>query len=170
MIIRSEIYGLMGICVIAELLSILFRNLFHAALALTGTLFGIAGIYLALHADFLAMIQILIYVGAIMTLVVFAIMLTERFSDQKIRSHNPQKGLTLCGGFLLIGLLTRVILTTPWPTQNQAALLPASRIVTVMDLGKALLGNYVFPFEIISIILIAALIGAIVVSRKDINS
>ncbi|MBP9865900.1 MAG: NADH-quinone oxidoreductase subunit J [Candidatus Omnitrophica bacterium] len=164
-IIKTGIYALMAVCLLGALLSVLFRNLFHAALALTGALLGIAGIYLALHADFLAMIQILIYVGAIMTLVVFAIMLTEKIGDKAIRSHSPQGWLALGGGVLLLTFLVKVIQTTPWPLLRTAA-----PMVSVMDLGKALLGTYVFPFEIISVVLIAALIGAIVVARKDLNS
>ena len=168
-IIKSGIYALMAFCLVGALLSVLFRNLFHAALSLTGALLGIAGIYLALHADFLAMIQILIYVGAIMTLVVFAIMLTERISDKTIHAHSPQGWSALVTGVLLLTFLVRVIQTTPWPIHNHTAL-AASPAVTVMVLGKALLGTYVFPFEIISIVLIAALVGAIVVARKDLNS
>ena len=167
-IIKMGIYALMTVCVAGALLSVLFRNLFHAALALTGVLLGIAGIYLALHADFLAMIQVLIYVGAVMTLVIFAIMLTERFGDASLRQFNHQSWAALGGGILLLTFLVRMIQTTPWPVKNQAAL--ASPAVTVVQLGEALLGPYVFPFEIISVILIAALIGAIVVARKDLEA
>lgn len=170
MIIKIGVYALMAVCVAGALLSVLFRNLFHAALALTGALLGIAGIYLALHADFLAMIQILIYVGAIMTLVVFAIMLTENFCDKNLRAHSRQCWSALGGGVLLLTFLVRMIQETPWPVHGQTALSAASPAVTVMVLGKELLGTYVFPFEIISIVLIAALVGAIVVARKDIPS
>lgn len=169
-IIKTGIYALMAVCLLGALMSVLFRNLFHAALALTGALLGIAGIYLALHADFLAMIQILIYVGAIMTLVVFAIMLTEKIDDKAVRSHSPQGWTALGGGVLLLTFLVRVIQTTPWPIQNQASLSATSPVVTVMVLGQELLGTYVLPFEIISVILIAALVGAIVVARKDLNA
>jgi len=168
-IIKIGIYALMAVCLLGALMSVLFRNLFHAALALTGALLGIAGIYLALHADFLAMIQILIYVGAIMTLVVFAIMLTEKIDDKAVRAHSPQGWAALGGGVLLLTFLVRVIQTTPWPIQTHAALSAASPAVTVMVLGQELLGPYVFPFEIISVVLIAALVGAIVVARKDLN-
>jgi NADH:ubiquinone oxidoreductase subunit 6 (subunit J) len=168
-IIKTGIYALMAVCLLGALMSVLFRNLFHAALALTGALLGIAGIYLALHADFLAMIQILIYVGAIMTLVVFATMLTEKIGDKAIRAHSPQGWTALGGGVLLLTFLVRVIQTTPWPIQTHAGLSAASPAVTVMVLGQELLGTYVFPFEIISIVLIAALVGAIVVARKDLN-
>jgi len=169
-IIKTGLYALMAVCIAGALLSVLFKNLFHAALALTGALLGIAGIYLALHADFLAMIQILIYVGAIMTLVVFAIMLTERWTDQSVPAHSPHGWFAAGGGVLLLTFLIRVIQTTPWPVEHQAALTAGSPAVTVMTLGKALLGPYVFPFEVISIVLIAALVGAIVVARKDLNS
>ncbi len=165
-IMKFGVYALMAVCLMGALLSVLFRNLFHAALALTGALLGIAGIYLALHADFLAMIQILIYVGAIMTLVVFAIMLTERFDDKAIHAHSTQGWAALAGGLLLVVFLVRMIHSTPWPVPSPLV----SPAVTVMALGQALLGVYVFPFEIISIVLIAALIGAIVVARKDLNA
>lgn len=164
-IMTVGIYALMAVCVAGALLSVLFRNLFHAALALSGALLGIAGIYLALHAEFLAMVQILIYVGAVMTLVIFAIMLTERFSDSSVRQYSNQGWLALGGGILFLTFLVRMILSTPWPLKTQTAL--AASPAGLFELGQALLGKYVFPFEVISVILIAALIGSIVVARKD---
>jgi len=163
-LIQFGIYALMGVCLLGALLSVLFKNLFHSALALTGALLGIAGVYLALHADFIAMIQILIYVGAIMTLIAFAIMLTEHFNSDRGKTHNAQGWAALGGGLLLLTIIVKMIQVTPWP------ILKNSEPVNTAALGMALLGKYVLPFEIISIVLIAAMVGAIVVARKDLKS
>ncbi len=165
-IMKAGIYALMAVCVLGALLAVTLKNLFHAALALTGVLLGIAGIYIALHADFLAMAQVLIYVGAVMTLIIFAIMLTERFGDPSVAQNNRQTWAALGGGILLLTFLTRMIQSTPWPVKTPAVL-AATPAVTTLKIGEALLGQYVFPFEVISVILIAALLGAIVVARKD---
>ncbi len=165
---KAGVYGTMAVCVISALLAVTAKNLFRAALALTGVLLGIAGIYISLHAEFLAMTQVLIYVGAVMTLVIFAVMLTERFGDTSIRQMNSQGIGAWLGGLALFSLLTRVMLTTPWPIKAER-LIQASAVSTE-KLGEALLGPYVFPFEILSVVLIAALIGAIIVARKDDNA
>ena len=166
LIIKTGIYVLMAVCIAASIMAVTLKNLFHAALALTGVLLGIAGVYIALHADFLAMAQVLIYVGAVMTLIIFAIMLTERFGDPAVEQNNRQTWAALGGGILLLTFLVRMIRNTPWPLKTEAAI-AAAPAVSVMKIGEALLGPYVFPFEVISVILIAALLGAIVVARKD---
>ena len=85
------VYGIMALSVIAAIGVVTLRNLFHAALFLAGVLLGTAGLFISLHADFLAMVQILIYVGAVLTLIIFAIMLTGRISDPSIKQKNNQK-------------------------------------------------------------------------------
>lgn len=156
------IYGVMAASLLAAVGAVTLRGLFHAALCLAIVLIGAAGLFISLHADFLAMVQILIYVGAVMTLVIFAIMLTERFGDRSIKQSNRQVPIAFLGSALFAALLIGLIQTTPWPVKSEAA-----AHVTTSDLGKALLGQYVFPFEVISVILLAALIGAIVIARKD---
>jgi len=165
---QAGVYITMFVCVVFAVLAVTASNLFRAALALTGVLLGIAALYITLHADFLGMVQILIYVGAVMTLVIFAIMLTERFGDASISQINSQSWLTWPGMVALFILLVRVMISTPWPVKS-ATLIKASAVSTA-QLGEALLGTYVFPFEILSVVLIAALIGAIVVARKDDNA
>lgn len=175
--VKVGLYAVMALTLLAAVGVAMLPNLFHAALALVGTLLGIAAIYIALQADFLAAVQILIYVGAVMTLVIFAIMLTQRFGDKSIPHHNELSLLHFSGlrGFILAGLafgspvvfivaFSKMILRTQWTEQNTEV----SRI-TAFELGEALMREYVFPFEIISVILIAALIGAIVIARKDKN-
>jgi len=162
------VYVTMFVCVVFAVLAVTAANLFRAALALTGVLLGIAGIYIALHAEFLAMVQVLIYVGAVMTLVIFAIMLTERLGDVSVPQTNSSAWLAWAGMIGLYLLLVRVMISTPWPVKTPA-LIKASAVSTA-GLGEALLGPYVFPFEILSVVLIAALVGAIVVARKDDNA
>jgi NADH-quinone oxidoreductase subunit J len=121
----------------------------------------VAALYLALQAEFIAVVQVLLYVGAIMTLIIFAIMLTHRIGDQTIPQKNKQ---SLPAFFVLsafVGLVSGLILKADWPTAQ------ASARVDALALGQALLGPYVFPFEIISVVLIAGLIGAVVIARKD---
>ena len=161
-LVKTGIYLLMAASLLAAVGVVTFRNIFHSALALAGTLLGVAGIYLALRADFLAVVQILLYVGAVMTLILFAIMLTHRLGSQTVPQANKQSGPALAGLLILAGLLSSLFLKTNWPV-SEAALAP----VTVLALAKALLGEFVFPFEVVSIVLLAALIGAVVIARKD---
>ncbi|HOW58103.1 MAG TPA: NADH-quinone oxidoreductase subunit J [Candidatus Omnitrophota bacterium] len=163
MIIKFGIYGTMALALIAAIAVVTLRNLFHSALCLAAVLIATAMIYAAFHADFLAAAQILLYVGAVMTLIIFAIMLTEQLGSKTIRQTNRQNLAALAGLLVFVVILGRVIFKTPWPVTEKAL---ASK-VTVMELGKAFMGPYVFPFEVISIILIAALLGAVVIAKKD---
>ena len=156
-------YAVMAGILIFALGVVTLRNLFHCALCLAAALIGTAVIYVVLQAEYLAVIQILLYVGAVVTLIIFAIMLTEHLAETTIRQNNSQSPLAIAGLLGLVALLTALILRTPWPVTQTA--LKAK--VSVMGLGKALMGTYVFPFEVISIILIAALIGTVVIAKKD---
>ncbi len=162
LVAKIGLYLLMLASVVAAVGVVTFRNIFHSALALAVTLLGIAGIYVGLGADFIAVVQVLLYVGAVMTLVLFAIMLTHRIGDQTVPQANRQSipaALTL---LVFIGLLGTLFLKTKWPAPAQAV----PRIDT-LALAQALLGEYVLPFEVVSVVLIAALIGAVVIARKD---
>ncbi len=147
----------------AAVMVVTLRNVFHCALALILTLLGIAVVYISLRAEFLAVIQILLYVGAIMTLVIFAIMLTSRIGDKTIPQNNQQGVLS----FILLALFNfffiGAVLSAPWKLN------PVSLVANVdtRSLGVALMNEYVFPFEIISVVLIAALVGAVVIGRSD---
>lgn len=211
-IAKFGLYAVMILSTAAALGVVMLPNIFYAALALVVVLVGTACIFLAMHAEFLAVVQILLYVGAVMTLVIFAIMLTNRLSDPvkeptetnkltatfivgtvtlllfqilllvfNIRvplfihlivlsiivlsapSGLRQTLLSLCACIVFIVILHEVIAKTPWPVQEATL----RSTVSTVDLGIALMGTYVFPFEVISIVLIAALIGAIVIARKD---
>lgn len=161
-IVKIGVYLIMAVSIFAALGAVLFPNIFHASLALIVTLIGIAGIFVALHAEFLAGVQLLLYVGAVMTLVIFAIMMTERLGDKTVSQQNKLQLPALSGAIIFLMTLIGVIYTTPWPVKSP---LPAR--VDTAALGRALLTEYVFPFEVISVFLIAALIGALVVARRE---
>ena len=156
-------YAVMAVILVFALGVVTLRNLFHCALCLAAALIGTAVLYVVLQAEYLAAIQILLYVGAVVTLVIFAIMLTEHLAGKTVRQNNSQSLPAIAGLLGFVSLLTVLILKTPWPMTPTA--LQAK--VSVMGLGKALMGDYVFPFEVISIVLIAALIGTVVIAKKD---
>ncbi len=162
-LVRVGIYALMGISVLWAIGVVAFKKLFHAALALGGVLVGVAGIYISLHAEFLAVIQIFVYVGAVATLIIFSIMLTEKYNDETIAQHNKQSVLALLSVASFAFILIHVIKQTPWPGK----LLTVGEPISILDIGTALLTTYVFPFEVIAIILTGALIGAVIVAKKE---
>jgi len=147
----------------SAVLVVTLRNLFHCALALILCLLGVAATYLYLKAEFLAMIQILLYIGAIMTLLIFAIMLTNRLADQSVSQTNRQSlpafALLAVFNVFCIASLTAV----PWKINPASLTAP----IDAKILGAHLMGTYVFPFEIISVVLIIALVGAVILGRTD---
>ena len=162
-IVKAGLYLLMAVSVVAALGAVLLPNIFHAALALIVTLLGVAGIFIALQAEFLAVVQILIYVGAVVTLIVFSIMLTQSIGDKSI-SQKSDLGLpAFATCVVLLAALLELVRLTPWP-MRQATI---EAHINVADLGRSLMGTYVFPFEVISVLLIAALVGAVVVAKKE---
>jgi NADH-quinone oxidoreductase subunit J len=160
---RIGFYSVLLLTLGAAVLVVTARNIFHCALALILALLGIAATYVYLKAEFLAVIQILLYVGAIMTLVIFAIMLTHRIGDAAIPQANRQSvpAFLLLAAFNLF--FTGAAARQPWRVGTGLTAPP----VSTEALGTALMGEYVFPFEIISVVLIVALVGAIVLGRSD---
>jgi NADH-quinone oxidoreductase subunit J len=136
------------------------KNILHSGFALLGTLAGVAGLYLFLGADFVGVAQIIIYVGGILVLILFAILLTNRIGDVKITNLAlPRMGAAVPVVFGVVGLVA-LIFRTPWP-QTQAAAAP-----TTARLGDAFLREYLLPFELASVILLLALIGAVIIARR----
>ena len=138
-------------------------NLVHSAVSLLFTLFGVAALYVFLYADFMAAAQVIIYVGGILVLIIFGVMLTNKISDQNIsnKSQNRVPAGILC--ILLVILQIKAILNSKWSIgENQI------RESTVNDIGMLLLNKYLLPFEIVSLLLLAALIGAAMLSRKKV--
>ena len=154
----------LGALVIAGALFVVtLNNLFRAALSLGLVLVGVAGLFLLVGAEFLACVQILIYVGAILTLVVFAIMLTAPRPSAERRgagSRWPAAGASLA----LFALLASVIAAIPSPRQP-----PGPSAVSLQDLGRELITTLVLPFEVISVVFVAAMVGAIAVASTNVH-
>lgn len=155
-------YLLAFIIVIFAALAVTLKNIFHCALSLVMALLAVAGIYIYLEAEFLAIIQILIFVGAIMTLIIFAIMLTFKITDKNLKQHNEQRGLSLLISGSLCAFL--IFIFSFFKSVPSAGSLKSPELA---DIGKELLIKYALPFELISVILLAVLIGAIVISNKE---
>ena len=135
------------------------RNLLHAVLFLIVTFIGVAGFFVLLSAEFIAMAQIVIYVGAISVLILFAIVLTPR--SVRDNSETAMVGPAILLGIALVTVFLFVIHDTAWSTGGTDAGLSAA------NLGRALLSTWVLPFEIASVLLTAALVGAIMLVRSE---
>ncbi|NOX63526.1 MAG: NADH-quinone oxidoreductase subunit J [Chloroflexi bacterium] len=141
--------------------AVLARNLFHAALFLVGAFFGVSVLYFLLEAEFLAIAQIIIYIGAIATLIVFAIMLSRGMMGPEAGQHNryaPFAALALFFLFLLVAWLFNIARFE----YSEQAVAPDA----IAQIGRAFVTTYVVPFEVASILLVVALIGAIMLARE----
>ena len=140
-------------------------SIVYSAFALLGTLFGVAALYVCLAADFVAGAQFLIYIGGVLVLILFAVMLTHRIADVAVsnRSVGRLPALLIVGGATAVML--RAILRAAWPVVDALPDLPTTHAI-----GNGFLGPYVLPFELASFVLLAVLVGAIVVSRKELRS
>ena len=137
------------------------RNLFRAALSLGIVLVGVAGLFILLEAEFLAFVQILVYVGAILTLVVFAVMLTSRATAAIPTDVSRHRVPALLASAALL-----VVLLSVTQTLMQRATGPSPAPFQTSELGKALITTFVLPFEVISVLFVAAMVGAIAVAAS----
>lgn len=160
MIYTFIFYFIAALTVILALCTVLAKNVFSAAIALALMLLSVAGVYFYLEAEFLAIAQVLVYVGAIIILFVFAIMLTARIEDASIRQTNDQILPSAIAALALFGLLCAGILGFSWQKAD-----PGLPVLSLEQLGESLMTIYVFPFEFVSLILLSALIGAIVIGK-----
>ena len=153
------------VVVIGSLGVILLSNIVYSAFLLGGVFMAVAGLYLLLNASFVAAAQVLVYVGAVNVLILFAIMLVNKKEDLKpIKSLQVRRILSagICGG--LLTLLVRVDLTTPWALPGPAAIGEKA----TERIGEHLFTDYLLPFELASVLLLMAMIGAIVLARRDV--
>ena len=139
---------------------IVSRNLIHAVIYLILSFIGVAGLFLTLSADFLALVQILIYVGAIAVLMLFAILLTPRAIRDNAETPMRYPAAILMG--LVIAAGAFVALETDWGAMRDEAIPAQARVI-----GESLINQYVLPFEIGAVLLTAALVGAIALARED---
>lgn len=155
-------YVIAALAVAGGLGVVLMRNAVYAALFLILTLLSVAGVYILLASEFLALVQILIYGGAVTVLLLFALMLT-RAGDVPETMVGAQWPIAAVAASLLAGLLIAAVATTNWPGDADGMI---TRIL-FDDLGSALFRRWAVPFEIASLVLLIALIGAIVLAREE---
>ena len=160
------VFGVLALAVVVGALGVvMLPNIVYAAFLLGGVFLSVAGLYLMLNASFIAAAQILIYVGAVNVLILFAIMLVNK---KEAMGASPGVGLRrvlstgVCIG--LFALLLRVAFSTPWATPGPAAIGEDA----VIRLGEHFFSDYLLPFELASVLLLMAMIGAIVLARRDV--
>jgi NADH:ubiquinone oxidoreductase subunit 6 (subunit J) len=155
-------WGLAAVLLASAFAVVLSKNLFHSVLYLALSLTATAGIFLSLDAEFLAAVQLLLYAGGVVTIVVFAIVVTERLVGDRITQTSRQ----LLNGFVVAGALLAAVLlfvrSVPLPTSRPAMTGDLTRAI-----GQLLLTRYVLPFELLAVLFVAALLGAIYFARPD---
>lgn len=163
MFANGFIFGLTALLTVAgAMAAALLRNLVHCALSLTVTFAGLAILYLQLGAQFAGFVQILVYIGAVAILVVFAILLTRGAGAPEYRSYVSGWFLNLVVAAAVFALLAwAVIKSLPGVTESVAP------PVSVQSIGNALMSEYVLPLEIVAVLLTVALIGAVIVAMPE---
>ena len=141
---------------------VLSKNLFHAVLWLALALTGTAGIFLLLNAEFLAAVQLLLYAGGIITIVVFAIVVTERLVGERLSQTN--RGVV--SGALVASALLVVIVNTLMQRELPSTPLPQLNDITRL-MGEQVLTTFVLPFELLSLLMLVAMLGAIYFARPE---
>ena len=145
--------------------TVLSKKLMHSAIGLLFTLFGIAGLYVLLAADFLAIVQVMVYIGGILTLIIFGVMLTSRVSDIE-RKTNPKDSVSTVAGIVLglgvAAFLSFLFVNTNW-IESHVNELPNE---TLPRIGTLLMTNYIAAFVIAAVLLLVAFIGAALIARR----
>jgi NAD(P)H-quinone oxidoreductase subunit 6 len=159
-------FGILAVMMLTAALGVvLLSNIVHSAFLLAGVFLSISGLYILLNGDFVAAAQILIYVGAVNVLILFAIMLVNKQEDfSKISGRLFRKVATgaVCLG--LFALLGTMILITPWTLDATS---PAVIENTIIAIGEHFFSDFLLPFELASVLLLMAMVGAIILARRD---
>jgi NADH-quinone oxidoreductase subunit J len=165
--ITQWLFGILSFLAIMFALMVVFsRNPVNSVLYLVMTFFCIAGHYLLMNSQFLAIVHIVVYAGAIMVLFLFVIMLMNLNHETEPRSSWLPKTISIIAGGLMLFVLVGSLKGTE---QLNLSSYGASQIGTVKNLGKVLFSEFLFPFEIASVLLLAAMVGAIMIGKKEIK-
>jgi NADH:ubiquinone oxidoreductase subunit 6 (subunit J) len=141
------------------------NNIVHAAFSLLFTFFGIAGLYVLLGADFIGVVQVIIYIGGILVLIIFGVMMTERGRMLRLTVQLPGRIFAaILSLIILVGLVLAAI-RTPWPIGPS----PAEPGPTSAAMGELILSKYLIPFEVTALLLLASLVGAVLIVRRSIQ-
>lgn len=161
--VQLGVFAILSLLAIGFAIGVVFApSIVYSGFLLAGVFLSMAGLYLLLNADFVAAAQVLIYVGAVNVLILFAIMLVNRryvFKPLQLGWLRNGATLAVCGGLFV--LLATAITQTPWPEQ------PIESVSSVLVIGEHFFSDYLLPFEVASVLLLMALVGAIVLARRD---
>ncbi|HXH25676.1 MAG TPA: NADH-quinone oxidoreductase subunit J [Vicinamibacterales bacterium] len=160
---EAAAFWILAIVLVGSALAVvLSKHLFHAVLWLALALTGTAGLFLLLDAEFLAGVQLLLYAGGIVTIVVFAIVVTERLVGERIAQTSRRIGAGAAAAAALLGLIATTIARRPLADTRPPAPDDLTRLV-----GETVLTRFVLPFELLALLMLAALLGAIYFARPD---
>jgi NADH-quinone oxidoreductase subunit J len=163
-ITEAVFYLLATFTVVSALGVALTNNVMYSAFSLMGTLLGVAATFVMLGADFLGIVQLLVYVGGILVLTIFAVMLTHRIADVNVSNRAVGRPLAVVLVGAVVWWMIKVATTATWVVKEPGPVAP-----TTYGIGNAFLTDYALPYEVASLVLLVALIGAVVVSRKEIR-
>jgi len=141
------------------------RNIVHSAFSLMFTFFGVAGLYVMLTADFIAVTQVLVYVGGILVLILFGVMLTTRVIDVEMKTGTLNTVPAAIMTAVLVGTLCGIYWITDWIIPASASNAPPASMAA--GIGRALMTDYLLPFEVASIVLLVAMVGAAMIARRE---
>lgn len=167
-------FMLATLAVVSAGLVVFSSNIIHSGFALLGTFGGVAGLYVYLSADFIAVVQILVYIGGILVLILFSVMLTNRIRNIKISNEAINRWVAVPLGLALAGLLAYV---ARYPSGRGAdgtegegwPIIPHGDNSMLGRLGDAFLDEYLWPFELASIVILVALMGAAYIARREVR-
>ncbi|HQT90878.1 MAG TPA: NADH-quinone oxidoreductase subunit J [Candidatus Kryptobacter bacterium] len=155
-------YGFALLTIVSAVGVVFSRNIVYAAFSLLFAFFGVAALYVLLAADFIAITQILLYVGGILVLIVFGIMLTTRAYKVEMKRGILSIVPAVVVAGVIAGTLIGVLTTTKWPSTSLSPYEDTAR-----PIGMLLMTNFVLPFELASILLLVALVGAVIIARRE---
>ena len=159
-------FGILSVMMIGSALGVvLLTNIVYSAFLLGGVFISIAGLYILLNADFVAAAQVVIYVGAVNVLILFAIMLVNKREDfAPIANRWIRQGATALVCLGLFALLSTMVLATRWSVYTGPAVIGDSSVVQI---GQHFFTDFLLPFELASVLLLMAMVGAIILARRD---
>ncbi len=160
-------YAFAGVTIFAAMLMVLSRNIFHSALFLALALLGVAALFAMMGSFFIAGIQVLLYIGAVVVLTIFVINLTKQVIGQDVSQVNELVLPAIITSLLSACLIILAVLKTDWGTRIAQSVAQSELTDNTAIIGRQLLTNFVIPFEIVSVLLLAALIGAIAIVSRD---
>jgi NADH-quinone oxidoreductase subunit J len=153
------------ITIVSAAIVVFSKNIVHSAFSLMFTFFGVAGLYVMLNADFIAVTQVLVYVGGILVLILFGVMLTTKVINVEMKTgtlHVLPASILVA---VLAGTLCGIFWITDWaaPPATNAEVPPTSAV----GIGRALMTTYLLPFEVASVVLLVAMLGAAMIARRE---